>query len=372
MPAYAWAPSGGFRVVYEYANRLVSRGHEVTVIHPRHIKNLEFVPKLSMYHRMKNKAQSFLERFVHPTITWHSMDARVRLLYVPDSSSTYIPDGDSIFATMWTTVRPVLDYPQQKGEKFYLIQGYEDWMAPKEIIDATWRKPLRRVVVSKWLYSIGERLGCGSSTYIPNAVDHTRYRVLQGIEKRRNHIAMMYSTGNVKGSADGFQALEKVRRAFPNLRVICFGVGRRLSWVPDWVEFHRNPAQEFIINNIYNSSRIFVSPSWSEGFSLPAAEAAACGCAIVATDSGGIRDFIRDGVTGLLSPPKDSEALAKNISALLADDDLRIRFANAARERATKLDWNRSTDQLERIILECVARTCENDQPRAIQLGNVV
>src|SRR5579885_3571237 len=37
MPCYCWVPSGGFRVVYEYANQLVARGHRVTVIHPRRL-----------------------------------------------------------------------------------------------------------------------------------------------------------------------------------------------------------------------------------------------------------------------------------------------------------------------------------------------
>lgn len=34
LPCLAWSPVGGFKVVYEYANRLVAVGHEVTIVYP--------------------------------------------------------------------------------------------------------------------------------------------------------------------------------------------------------------------------------------------------------------------------------------------------------------------------------------------------
>jgi len=364
MPAYGWVPSGGFKVVFEYANRLVARGHEVTVVQPRRLKNSGYTATLSAYRRLRNAVEGTVELFAKPKILWHPLDERVRLLYVSNSDSRKMPDGDVLIATSWATVQSVLDCPPEKGEKFYLIQGYETWMGPKELVDATWRAPLTRVVVSQWLREVGERLGCGGTIYIPNAVDHGRYRVKREIANRPLQVAMLYSTGEIKGSADGFRALEIVRRKFPGLRVVCFGVTRRLSWVPDWVDYRRNPPQDFIVDEIYNKSRVFVSSSWTEGFSLPAAEAAACGCAIVATDSGGIRDFVRDGVTGLLSAPKDPEALARNLCIVLQDDALRIRLASAGRECVAALDWDRSVAQLEELLSESVA--CRGKLARAM------
>jgi glycosyltransferase involved in cell wall biosynthesis len=132
--------------------------------------------------------------------------------------------------------------------------------------------------------------------------------------------------------------------------VIFFGAGRRQSWIPDWIEYHQNPPQEFIVNEIYNRSSIFLSPSWSEGFALPPMEAGACGCAIVATDSGGIRDFVENGVTGLLSRPKDPLALAENMSRLLGDEELRVRLATAGNDRMKHFTWERSATSLEEFI----------------------
>lgn len=347
MPCYAWAPMGGFRVTFEYANSLVARGHEVTVVHPRRLKDPGYLPEESAWRWTLNKMFNIFEVFLKPTISWLEVDKRVRLEYVPSSDARHIPDGDALIATSWTAVRSVLECPPSKGEKFNLIQGYGPWMGPKELIDRTWCAPIHKIVVSRWLLEISKELGLEEVVYIPNGINHQRYRVTQAIEDRPRQAAMLYSTVDSKGSADGFEALRIAREKFPELKIIAFGTSRRRGWVPDWVEYHRNPAQDFIVNEIYNQSQIFVSPSWSEGFGLPPAEAAACGCAIVATDSGGIRDFVEHGVTGLLSPPKDPAALATILCAVLENEKLRVRLAKACNKSVASLTWERSTDLLE-------------------------
>jgi glycosyltransferase involved in cell wall biosynthesis len=95
---------------------------------------------------------------------------------------------------------------------------------------------------------------------------------------------------------------------------------------------------------------VFLAPSWTEGSPLPPAEAGACGCAVVATDIGGFREYIEDGVTGLLSPPKDPKALAENICRLLGDEPLRLQLARACNAKIRRLDWERSADQFENFL----------------------
>jgi glycosyltransferase involved in cell wall biosynthesis len=70
---------------------------------------------------------------------------------------------------------------------------------------------------------------------------------------------------------------------------------------------------------LYNSVQILVSPSLYEGFGLPAAEAMACGTAVIATTAGAFPEFIEDGRTGVLVSPGDAGALAAAIRALLRD-----------------------------------------------------
>jgi glycosyltransferase involved in cell wall biosynthesis len=349
LPCYAWGPSGGFKVVYEYANRLVARGHHVNVIHPRRLK---FPPpeKLTPRKCVQIARLWFREIRSEPVIHWHRVDPRVRLLYVPSSASSYIPDGDILFATAWHTVRSVMECPISKGERCYLIQHYETFQGPQNLVDETWRAPLRKVVVSRWLADLSEALGVGEVVHIPIGIDHQVYRVMNPIARRPRQVAMMFSHVPFKRSADGIRALEIAKQHFADLQVILFGVSRRRPSIPGWMTYLNDPPQQHLVENVLNTSSIVLSPSLAEGFGLPPAEGAACGCAMVATDSGGVRDFIIHGKTGLLSPPGDPEALARNLCLLLANDDLRVRLAQAGRNLVAGLNWEHSTDLLESFL----------------------
>jgi len=346
---YPWGPSGGCRVVYEYANRLVSRGHQVNVVHPRRVK---YPPpeRLTAYRWARRKAIWLRELLSRPSIRWQPVDERVNLRFVPTSDSRHIPDGDAIFATAWHTVASVLECPSTKGEKCYLIQGYEVWQGPKDLVDATWRAPLHKVVVARWLRELGEELGCRDMAYIPNAINHEIYRLTRPIEARPRQVAMMFSREQIKGSADGIRALEIVKRRFPHLKAVFFSTSRAHPSIPGWVQYYRNPPQDFIRREIFSGSSIFLCPSLSEGWGLPPAEAAACGCAIVSTDNGGVREFIQHGVTGLLSRPGNPKSLAENLCLLLENESLRVQLARACSSFVSGLSWERSADLLEDFI----------------------
>lgn len=81
-------------------------------------------------------------------------------------------------------------------------------------------------------------------------------------------------------------------------------------------------------------AHVFCLPSYREGMPKVLLEAAACGRAAVSTAVSGCRDAVRDGVTGLLVPPRDSDALAAALGRLIADAALRGTMGRAARTLA--------------------------------------
>ncbi len=106
MPGYMWSPSGGYRVVYEYANQLVGRGHQVAVVHPRRL-NFTPVTKPTFRQRFRKFRFTLKELISKPTVDWHPIDKRVRLRYVPTLNDRHIPDSDVLFATAWNTAGAV-------------------------------------------------------------------------------------------------------------------------------------------------------------------------------------------------------------------------------------------------------------------------
>lgn len=74
------------------------------------------------------------------------------------------------------------------------------------------------------------------------------------------------------------------------------------------------------------ASDVYVSTSLIDSTSVSLLEAMACGLPPITTNIPGNREWIRDGVNGLLYPPKDHVALAERIVGLVEDQDLRKKF----------------------------------------------
>lgn len=88
-----------------------------------------------------------------------------------------------------------------------------------------------------------------------------------------------------------------------------------------------------------------------EGFGLVIAEAMGCGCPVVASDIPAVRETIEPGVTGILTPPADSLALADAILRCLADDALRCNLAESALKKVrSRFDWPIIADQYSEVL----------------------
>jgi len=96
------------------------------------------------------------------------------------------------------------------------------------------------------------------------------------------------------------------------------------------------------ICSTYATSDFAVVPSlWAEPFGLAALEAMSSGIAVIASQTGGLTEFIEDGKTGILVPPGDYKTLASKINELLDDDEKRIKLGTKAREAILhRYDWS--------------------------------
>lgn len=106
---------------------------------------------------------------------------------------------------------------------------------------------------------------------------------------------------------------------------------------------------------------IAVLPSLEEGFSNAILEAMAAGKPVVATTAGGNAEAVIHGETGLLVPPRDSEALAQAVLWLLAHPAEAARFGEAGRRRVTEqFGLSGMIRQYEAVYERLVAEECAN------------
>lgn len=340
-------PIGGFKIVYEFANHLAERDYRVNVIHP-----------LLLYPRQANllkKGDAFARLignsvFGIPKLNWFSISPKVNMMVVPSLEERYVPLADAIIATAWQTAESVVGYGRNKGDKFYLIQHYEDWSGEEKRVQATWHLPLKKIVVARWLQKVAIEMGESEVIYIPRGIDFSRFYLTQPIEKRfSKRIGLYYHDFDWKGSPDAIKALKIVKDKVNDIQAVFFSTCRKDSEVPNWIEYYQNPTQSKL-REIYNSCSIFLSPNWSGEWGLPSAEAMVCGCALVCTDSNGAEEYGFHEKTALVSRPKDSIALAQNILKLLQDNDFRIKLAKQGNEYIKRFNWDEAITKLEEVL----------------------
>lgn len=344
LPGHGRNPIGGFKVVYEYANALARLGHTVTVVHPSLLPT-----DPGPADRLAATLRFVYRKTTNSPSKWFDVDPSVRLRWVPSLAPRYIPDGDVIVATAWQTAEWVTSYPKCKGRRFYLIQHLETWSGPADRVHATWKLPLSKIVIAKWLQEIADEMG-EKSVYIPNGLDFERFslRVPPG-QRDPKKVMMLYHPLDWKGSKDGLDALAKARERVPELTASMFGVSPPPRDLPQWIRYYRRPAQN-VLHRLYNEASIFVAPSWAEGWDLPASEAMICGAALAATDIGGHREYAVHEETALLSPAKTPAALAENIVRLARENSFRCELADRGRARMQQFTWKRSTEKLESLL----------------------
>jgi D-inositol-3-phosphate glycosyltransferase len=108
--------------------------------------------------------------------------------------------------------------------------------------------------------------------------------------------------------------------------------------VDERVDF-RGPQPQDVLPHYYRAADLCLMPSRYESFGMVALEAMACGVPVVASRVGGLAVTIQDGVTGLLVPEGDSEALVAGVRRLLDDESRRKAMGAEAVECARRFGW---------------------------------
>ena len=155
-----------------------------------------------------------------------------------------------------------------------------------------------------------------------------------------------------KGIPELVEAFDEILRVEPRSWLLLVGWFDRAEDAlhPRWrerISSHRRIRHTgFVTETVpyYRAMDLFVLPTHREGFPNVALEAAACGLAVITTQSTGARDAVLPEVTGLLIPPGTPEAITEAVLGLLCDPGTRRRFGEAGRE------WVREVYSKERVL----------------------
>lgn len=341
LPLLPKKPIGGFKVLFEYANQMIDDSCDVTIYYPKKLKPENSIK--GVFYKYIFNFFNFLKKKNHHCVSWFNIDKKVKEEYIYTLEEKYIQEADVIIATSWETAAWIGNYSLNKGKKLYLIQGFETWSGSKEEIFSTWKMPFKKIAIAQWLKNLVNEIE-EECSIIRNGLDYDTFGIDINIEERSpSKISMLYHKAEIKGSSIGIEALKIVKKSIPDLEVDFFSTSKRNRKIPQFINYYRKPGD---LRKLYNNSSIFISPSLSEGWGLPRAEAMQCGCATIITNIEGHNDYGTNGEHYLMVAPKDPHELASAIIKLINDKELLYKISKSGNELVKKFTWKSSYQQL--------------------------
>lgn len=359
---------GGTRIVYQRVNELSSRGHDVTIVHSK------VPPFLRDLVRTKTPTE-FVKKGIQSLLpsddVERAVDAEFRSVpwltpRLAGQWSDRFPDADVVVAANWRATHALGALPASKGVPASFVLDYEVWdlwssdacweaateladspaevyltMAEvepddahlsrqKRLVDEALNSDSRKFVLCPWLQELlEEKLDTDVDAVLPPGIDrdvfHPDDAPPESISMDDSFTVLIPSRApKYKGTTDAIQAADAVRSHLPDAHFVIYGWER--PDVPSWVESAGWIDDDTELRRLYSNADVFVSPSYLEGWGLPATEAAACGTAVLGTDTGWIRDYADDDTVKIV-PPRDREALQKGLLKLYEDDAYRESLA---------------------------------------------
>ncbi|MEX2555851.1 MAG: glycosyltransferase [Actinomycetota bacterium] len=293
---------GGIRRILEFSNRLVDRGHDVTIYVPESEPlGCDWMPCRARVRHVPSGFRDDLDVLVfNHEPQWYLIDlfenARRRVFYALHYGASYNKEGS------WEALRAPVDS----------MLANSTWTA--EQIEA----------------EIGRR-----PAVVLGGVNPEHFRLV-GVSKRYPLLTV--------GDRRSWKGTDTVERA------------ARLAGVPLATYAHKKLPQDRMAGE-YGAAEVFVVGSRTEGFGQPGLEALACGTPLVTTDNGGCREYAIHEETALVVPPDSPEEMAAAIRRIRSDPELARRLrGNGLRIVAERFDWETNTDHLvtalERVVAE--------------------
>lgn len=177
---------------------------------------------------------------------------------------------------------------------------------------------------------------------IPNGVDTNFFTPEDSLKDSLPTILYLGRMARIKDPLNALRAFHILSHRIPEARMIMMGNGRLRSALDDYVRIHSLTDRVEIrpgsndVRSLLRRAWLLVVPSVSEGLPNVILEAMACGAPVVATAVGGNPEAVRDGITGILVPPKDPSTMADAMHTILSDSKMRQSMGEIARKIAVE------------------------------------
>lgn len=218
--------------------------------------------------------------------------------------------------------------------KFYLL--IQD-IIRNEKLRSLLRDVIAIVYVSRWMQVMTEkylRIRHPNSFVVPNPIDTDLFKPLSTLEERSKDCISLRALEWKYGIDIAVKAFSRMP-----FKLVVIGRGSLESYIRTLikvteanVELITSGIDHGELPRVYNKFSVFISPSRTEAQGVAMCEAMSCRLPVVATNVGGIPEFIINEYNGLLVPPEDPISLRQAVIRLLTDTSLYEELSKNARK----------------------------------------
>jgi len=167
---------------------------------------------------------------------------------------------------------------------------------------------------------------------------------------------------NVEGLLDAFALLKKKMKIIYTLALVgqkAWGWNNiqkkidKLQLGSSAVTTNYIPLDDLVA--VYNGAKIFVHPSFYEGFGFPILEAMACGIPVITSNSSSLPEVV--GNAGITVDPQDIKKLSLSMLELLENEKMQIFYTKKSLKRVHQFSWKKSAEKVLRVYEEVTETT---------------
>lgn len=395
-------PGGYTQWCHEVAERLADRGHTIGVLTSRHEIEKAPVTEPNIYRLLHLEGDLEYYRPLQFFTSWKKQH-RENLAFLEQTVREFAPDLIFVWG-MWALSKalPALAERLLSGRVVYYLSDY--WPSAQDMHSKYWQSPAQRQTTQIMKRALGrvamstlakegqptiqfEHAICVSARVrdilveaglplqgariIHGGTDMKRFPEARERDYRRGQLKLVYAGQLVhhKGVHTAIQAMARLvnQEKISHITLTLIGSGhpeyeaylRNLvaqENLQDFVIFHE-PVSKDKMPSTFEQFDILIFPStYEEPLARVTQEAMASGLVVIGTTTGGTKEILRDGETGLTFAPEDSAALAKQIARLIGDPDLCCRLSDAGRQTVLQnFTLDKMVREIEEYLVSCWA-----------------
>lgn len=365
--------TGGYIVIYNFMDQLVSRGWKVYAVTPKRAiewssNGSENIIKSKYDVNLRNRSSVIFDYLIK---SYFGESCFRKILTLKDGGfienaeklAKNCPNCDVVVATAWSTAYAA----NMLAEKYitaYHMQHYEEVFATTEyergLIRATYGFPLFNIANSKWLADIMSTVWDRKLPIVNPGIDNKLFYSDKASVKSKysniSHVKMVSYADDrpCKAWEDTVKIMKSVFQSLgSNYHVewIIFGGG--IGDTDGLPAQHLGKIEPSKLADLYRSAHIVMMPSWYESFPLPPIEAMACGTAVVCTKFG-TEDYAVHRKNALVSQPRAINELTNFVIELVHNRDLMLDLVLHGLDTAQDFTWDNVTNRLEDVLYRAI------------------